>query len=299
MNKKLIYVITVISSIFWSCENEKSGTVDLNFSTPQLISASIDQTIINLDTDTTGSVDSLGSNRYRIVVGVKIAALKGNSDIPSNGIVKLFKPKTSSAFSKYSVKIDQINSDTITYSDNISFQIQRSDVGLFSFVFSLQTTDDKKTNEIQKSLFISRRNSQPAITTILMPDSLTLGQIPSPDSSFLVGVSVADSDGIDDIENVYFYSRKPDGSIGNCGVPAELHDDGSLNVIFQPDYRSGDLVAGDGIFSLRIALRTRFKNNCPPPDSIDTQRGNYTFTFFATDKSDAISDSAVKVWKVK
>lgn len=299
MNKKLIYVITVISSIFWSCENEKSGTVDLNFFTPQLISASIDQIVINLDTDTTGSVDSLGSNRYRIVVGVKIVALKVNSDIPSNGIVKLFKPKTSSAFSKYSVKIDQINSDTITYSDNISFQIQRSDVGLFSFVFSLQTTDDKKTNEIQKSLFISRRNSQPAITTILMPDSLTLGQIPSPDSSFLVGVSVADSDGIDDIENVYFYSRKPDGSMGNCGVPAELHDDGSLNVIFQPDYRSGDLVAGDGIFSLRIALRTRFRNNCPPPDSIDTQRGNYTFTFFATDKSDAISDSAVKVWKVK
>jgi len=292
-------LITIISLILLSCENEKSGSIDTNFDTPFLILTSITRTIVNLDEDTTGIVVPLSDNKYQLKLGVTIIALKHNPNVPANAYINLYKPKANSAFLKYPIKLERYNSDTIIYSDEFTFKIQRSDVGFFTLESFIQLDDGKKTNSIHKSLQVIRKNSRPIITSIIMPDSLTLGQIPSPDSSFLVQAAVTDSDGINDIQFVYFYSRKPDNTIGNCGYPAQLYDDGSLDIIFPPNYRSGDIVAGDGIYSLRIALKTRFKNNCPPPDTVDTQRGFYTFTFYAMDKSSAISDSVTKVWLVK
>ncbi len=298
-NITVLILIIVISLIFLSCEDEKGENIDTNFTSPFLISASTTRDIVNLDEDTTGIVIPLNDNKYQLKLGVTIIAQKRNSTIPPNAHINLYKPKSNSVFLKYPIKLDKINSDTIFYTDEITFKIQRADVGLFTLEYFIQLADGKKTNSIFKSFQVIRKNSRPIITSIIMPDSLTLGQIPSPDSSFLVQAAVTDSDGLNDIEIVYFYSRKPDNTMGNCGYPAQLYDDGSMDIIFPPAYRSGDIVAGDGIYSLRISLKTRYKNNCPPPDTVDTQRGFYTFTFYAFDKSNAISDSVTKVWQVK
>jgi len=298
MNKYLLPVAVIASLLFWSCENNKSGNVDPNWVPPLLVATAINHSSFNLDSVSTNYVDSLGKNRYRIYLQINALAIEPAS--APMAILRLYKPKAASPFAKYSFDGNKTGTDSIIYVKNIEFDIQRSDIGTFRLEFYLQSSAGSISNSMMRSFIVTRRNSPPKILSVSMPDSLTIGHIPSPDSAFLLSAAVSDSDGISDIELAGFYSIKPDGSTGNCGNSIQLYDDGSQRVIFPPDFRSGDRILGDGVYSFRIPLLTRVKNSCnPPPDSVNTQRGDYTFVFFATDKSGAESDTVQKVIRVK
>lgn len=120
------------------------------------------------------------------------------------------------------------------------------------------------------------------ITGVEVPDSL---QIPAPGnlSKALVRAWVSDPDGLNDVDSVYFYSRKPDGAYANGGFPLLMQDNGKAFNISDPWNGVGDATAGDGIYSLTILM------------DVNALKGRYIFTFFSRDKdgnlSQAVTDS--------
>jgi hypothetical protein len=108
----------------------------------------------------------------------------------------------------------------------------------------------------------------PQILSANAPDTI---QLPSTgDKSFLLSASVTDSDNNKDIKAVVFNTFKPDGS-PSTGNPFKMYDDGT----------SGDAVAGDYIFSLRIFI------------TATNAVGNYRFEFQAIDYSDLLSEKII------
>jgi hypothetical protein len=82
-------------------------------------------------------------------------------------------------------------------------------------------------------------------------------------------VQVDDSNGLNDVEFVYFSVFNP-GSTG--GAQVSLFDDGNTQ-------QNGDLIAGDGIFSRIISVN---QNN---------EKGTYRFQFQARDRGGLLSNT--------
>ena len=114
------------------------------------------------------------------------------------------------------------------------------------------------------------------ITKVEVADSL---QIPETGnlSKALVQAWVTDPDGLNDVDSVYFYSQKPDGSYANGGNPLSMQDNGKPFSISDPWNGVGDAKAGDGIYALTILMDT----NALP--------GRYIFTFYSRDKKGNLS----------
>jgi hypothetical protein len=295
----LLLILGTAALVFLSCEKENGGTIDPPLAAPFLTSLGLSHSQLNLDLDTTGSVlrDTL-RHLYQISLTVSGTALTKGTSGPFRGTLSLTKTGETSAFLRQEIPLREVGPDTLEFSSDITFQIARSDAGVIRFDLAVQSASAQLSNSIEQSLLVTRLNSAPEITKIVMPDSVTVGKLPAPDSTFLVQAVVTDSDGVADIDHVEFLSMKPDSSFANCGSAIPLFDDGSEVVVFPPNITSGDLVAGDGIYSIRVRLVTWSLNRCPPPDTSYTQRGYYTFTFFATDKSGATDTLSQRI-KVK
>ncbi|MHB2153205.1 hypothetical protein ACX8XN_02260 [Calditrichota bacterium GD2] len=124
----------------------------------------------------------------------------------------------------------------------------------------------------------NEKNVPGEILWVSVPDSI---QVP-PAGFFhkaLVTAAVADSNGLDDVDSVYFYSKKPDGSLANNGLPLVMVDNGKPFNINNPWEEAGDETAGDGIYSLTILIDN------------SAQTGRYYFTFYMRDKAGNLSDS--------
>ncbi len=122
------------------------------------------------------------------------------------------------------------------------------------------------------------KNVPGKILWVSVPDSI---QIP-PAGYFnkaLVTAAVSDSNGLDDVDSVYFYSRKPDGTLANDGKPLVMVDNGKPFKITNPWEEAGDEQAGDGIYSLTILIDN------------SAQTGTYYFTFYMRDKGGNLSES--------
>ncbi len=126
----------------------------------------------------------------------------------------------------------------------------------------------------------SQNNSPGKILWVEVPDSM---QIP-PEGKFrkaLVKAAVEDPDGLSDVDSVYFYSRKPDGTLANKGLPLLMVDNGKPFNINNPWVEAGDEKAGDGIYSLTILI----DNSAPV--------GKFYFTFYMRDKAGHLSPSVI------
>ncbi len=124
-------------------------------------------------------------------------------------------------------------------------------------------------------------NNEPGkILWVEVPDSI---QVP-PEGTFnkaLVKAAVEDPDGLSDVDSVYFYSRKPDGTLANNGHPLPMVDNGQPFNISNPWVDAGDEKAQDGIYSLTIIIDNQ------------AQVGRYYFTFYMRDKAGHLSESVV------
>lgn len=127
----------------------------------------------------------------------------------------------------------------------------------------------------------SENNNSPGkILWVEVPDSI---QIPS-EGSFhkaLVKAAVEDPDGLNDVDSVYFYSRKPDGTLANGGHPFPMVDNGKPFNINNPWVEAGDEKAGDGVYSLTILMDAK------------AQVGRFYFTFYMRDKAGHLSESVI------
>ena len=127
----------------------------------------------------------------------------------------------------------------------------------------------------------NEKNVPGRILWVSVPDSII-----RPEQGFLnralVTAAVEDSNGLDDVDSVYFYSKKPDGTLGFEGKPLVMVDNGKpFNINGNPFIEAGDEKAGDGIYSLTILI------------DHSAQLGRYYFTFYMRDKAGHLSEGVV------
>jgi hypothetical protein len=116
----------------------------------------------------------------------------------------------------------------------------------------------------------------PVISDLILPDSVSLGV------SFIFYVTATDSNGLSDIDIVYFQLYRPDSTLvtdNNGNSLFAMHDDGNLAVW-------GDSTANDGIYS--------YKNSFSPT----AQLGFWRFEFQAIDRSNLLSNEIIQNIKV-
>ena len=113
----------------------------------------------------------------------------------------------------------------------------------------------------------------PVVTNLSAPDTV---QIPETGAStFLLEIEATDLDHNNDIHKVFFNTYKPDGSLSDSS-PLQMYDDGS----------SGDLIASDNIFTLRVYITS------------ENSAGDYRFEFQAQDYSDLLSNEIIHIMTV-
>ncbi len=116
-------------------------------------------------------------------------------------------------------------------------------------------------------------NIAPVISNaIIDPDTAVVNDT----TVIFCSVNVNDSNGMGDIEQVYFIVYRPDGTTNNAKL--DLLDDGSCCPIPPTNQVSGDITADDGIFSRIIQVD---QNNV---------KGTYRFEFQARDRGGLLSN---------
>ncbi len=128
-------------------------------------------------------------------------------------------------------------------------------------------------------------NIIPRIISVLAPDTITR---PTGNtlSLHLISAQVFDADGLESIRWVGFTSFHIDGdSVMNNGNYIYLYDDGSEDILYEPDFTSGDTIRGDGIYSFRIPVY----GSGSLDSNLQTKTGNFLWRFIAQDKSDDYS----------
>ena len=133
---------------------------------------------------------------------------------------------------------------------------------------------------------LSLGNIIPRIDSITAPDTilLPLGQTFSLHS---VSAEVFDADGLETIKWVGFTSFHIEGdSLMNDGSHIYLYDDGSNQILYEPNITSGDLIEGDGIFSFRIPVYGTGFND----PTFQTRTGTFRWRFIAQDLNNQYSN---------
>ncbi len=152
--------------------------------------------------------------------------------------------------------------------------ILKRDVGTYAAQIQARSSQGFISNTILLSIAIKNSNNHPPhISNLTMPDSI---KVPAAgDTTFVtITLAVSDSEGLGDIVSVKLTSKKPDGSSSG---QFNLYDDGGtiFNTQFGVPMSSGDLTAGDGIYTIRIPFTGTPE---PPPTYRD-------FSFVATDRT--------------
>ena len=129
-------------------------------------------------------------------------------------------------------------------------------------------------------------NLIPRIVSISAPDTIVRPSNATV-SLHLISTEVFDADGLETIKMVGFISYHVDGdSMMNDGNYLYLHDDGSNVVLYEPDFTSGDIVQGDGVYSFRIPVYgTGFSD-----PNFQTKPGSFIWRFLTQDQSNEYSN---------
>lgn len=197
----------------------------------------------------------------------------GNDDIAS-GIVSLIYPGQGTGPGNFMLHDDGLAGDVQAGDGILTSAIQHSLISNFGDgLYTLQiTVSDNARNGSEDFIHefhavAEQVNYPPEIVSISAPDSLQ-----ADGSLTLIEVTIADSNGLGDVSEVYFRSKRPDGT--SSPDKFRLWDDGST-VLREGDVYSGDTTAGDGIYAITITIGN------------SAMKGTWEFTFVAIDKSGA------------
>jgi hypothetical protein len=157
--------------------------------------------------------------------------------------------------------------------------------GNYKLLFYVQDSFFEQ-NEVVPEHEIFVGNTPPQIVDIILPETITRPTSSGTYKRALLTVQVRDAQGLADIDSVYFYSRKPDSTMANEGKRIPLVDNGLPFDPLHPDIYTGDLQAGDGIYSLSLLVYS------------DYQLGTYTFTFYVLDKAGNLSAPVVRTLEI-
>jgi hypothetical protein len=141
--------------------------------------------------------------------------------------------------------------------------------GKYTIEYYIINSSDKATLVAEHSFIFNNNIADvaPFVSNLVAPDTVSLNT--SATTDILITIQAADSNGLKDINIVFFNSFKPNGDPATNN-PFLMYDDGNSH--------NGDAVAGDGIYSLIISL---------PPES---NKGTYRWEFQAQDREKKTSN---------
>ncbi len=150
-----------------------------------------------------------------------------------------------------------------------SYAVRRK--GNFEMKFLAEDRSGERSLPLSQNVYFE--NTPPHLWDSQVPDTLVLPPSGSNPIDTLISIRVKDRQSLKDIDAVYYFSLKPDGTLANNGNPFFMWDNG-LPFLGDPDQLqyAGDKIAGDGIFSFTVLL---------PPGVLT---GKYRFSFYALDR---------------
>jgi hypothetical protein len=238
------------------CEQKESGIIDTTVQAPVLSSASLVPSSVNIDT----IPPSGGSYTVSAIVSLAVSDPIGPGNL-ERVWAAVSRPRSSDPFVEVNLHDDGIIPDTSSgdgvFSALLSLQLTRPQTGRYTVSFIARNRQGAIGVILQKSFLVTRNNSRPELSNLHAPDSVQIPVSPQDTVNVLFYVTAADSDGLADIQQVLLSRIEPPSS---ARIP--LRDDGSLgppfnfadtNGVLVPR-RSGDLVAGDGVFTLTVPL---------------------------------------------
>lgn len=237
-------------------------------------------------------IDNLTPSNGEYAVSTNIGVAASDGDGPSDlaaVTADVIRPDGTLAASGVMLHDDGMAPDSVAgdrfYSGTAQFTLIRAQAGRYQIRVSASDRKGAMSNGLQSVLKLSRRNSPPTIGSVFVPDTVNL-----PTSEYILvqfTASAADSDGLNDIQQVYFYRIEP---VDPTQTRFQMRDDGNLDppvTVGNIAVTSGDDVAGDGRYSFLIPLR-----------STDTRRTNL-FGFRAVDTFGDTSATIQKYFTVR
>jgi len=255
MNKYLFLILIPI--ILGGCEKTNNDIVDSQISYQV-------ESVNTVDNFLYTSVDSL------ITVSLKI---NSSSDIQSIYFDIYSSDNTQLNVSPVEM-LDNGNIDNgdTTAGDNIyssKFPLSKSyPVGKYAIKFFI-TDLNNNTRQVAVRSFEYDNNQvsyPPQLSDLVAPDSVIAEE---PKTVIFMSVTASDQNGLQDIKEVYFISYRPDGT--TSGEKNQMFDDGNTPT-------NGDLIAGDGIYSILIQVTPQ------------NTKGTYRFDFRAVDRTSKLSN---------
>jgi hypothetical protein len=253
------------------CEEQDTGAIDPTGDAPQVENTTLSPAVVNVDTIT--PVNGF----HTIATSVSVSASDPEDNI-SQVVARVLRLNDPATLAEATLRDDGLSPDSTAgdgvYGGTLEFDILRTEAGLYRIQF--QATDETAlaSSILERTLEAQRANSPPTLDaqSLIAPDTI----VRPPTGAILVFMSIAaaDSDGLADISEVYFRNL----AASDPTVKFILLDDGG---IIRPNgVTSGDLVAGDAVFSIIIQV----------PSTIDA--GIYPFAFQA---QDAFADTSATV----
>ncbi len=197
-------------------------------------------------------------------------------DYISKVTYQILGPKLTEIAEEGNLNDNGINGDSVAgdgiYSIETTTEFANWKFGEYHLMIHAFDSHNKASNSIYEILSWSKKNigAAPQIVNITAPDTIQLPSVG--DKSFVLTTTVTDQDDNRDIKEVFFKPFKPDG------LPSDLDSLGMYD-----DGTSGDIVAGDFIYSLGIFI------------SSTNDTGNYRFEFQAKDYSELLSDKVIQI----
>jgi hypothetical protein len=211
------------------------------------------------------SPDTLFSGSESVFISAVVQDLDGIEDIEN--VVFIGRQQQINIFEEALVFQSQLAPDSGLYGAFYDSSFAAGKKGLYDLDFQAKDLSEELSNVLTTQIYLE--NNAPGLTNLQIPDSMSVPG--SGVNTKLISIKVKDSQGLTDIDSVYFDSILPNGNL-SLGNPFIMYDNG---LPYNPDgsaNEAGDLVANDGVYSLTIGL----------PASTPT--GNYVFKFFARDK---------------
>lgn len=134
----------------------------------------------------------------------------------------------------------------------------KKSVGNYTLQLQAKDLAQALSNVITKTFFVRNAlNHSPILSNPVMPDTVTVPT--GTDTTFIkVTIPVTDQEGLGDIASVTFISQRPDSSVV---ATYPMYDDGGSTPQLPFNLRSGDILAGDGIYTITIPLTSSAQRN--------------------------------------
>jgi hypothetical protein len=255
------YLIFLIPLFLWGCSNKNNEIIDSGITNYQV-------TNVNSFND---SLFVPGDSS--IVVNITFSSLAAIKSVFVNIIAPDESILNSSPVPLYNDGNVALHGDTTkgdsTFSNKYPFS-QSYLNGKYTIQYYLINSNNN-TELVAEHNFIYNNNladAAPVVSNLLAPDTVSLNTGLTTDIN--LSIQVADSNGLNDIDIVFFNSFLPNGNASSSN-PFIMFDDG------KPEH--GDAVAGDGIYSLIVSL---------PPTGVT--KGTYRWEFQARDREKKTSN---------